>query len=133
MGTARVPLYALIATSIFVIAAVLLILFADPGNENVGILLALFVTTLPSLVAAFASERASRDIRNGVVTEKAREGAELALDNKGVTEVAEITQRGQTSLIAMQALQRLLETNTAANVANTLASEANTESRKEAP
>ena len=115
----RIPLYSLAALVVFVIAATLLLLFGDPENSSINTFIGLVVATLPALVASFAAERASRDIRNGVVTEKAREGAEQALDNKGVTEVVELSQRGQSSVIAMQALSRLLEQNTAASEANT--------------
>lgn len=115
----KIPLYALAATVVFIAAAVLLILFSPPDNENTGLFIALIVTTVPSLVAAFASERASRDIRNGLVEHKAKEGAKQALQETGVAEVVELTNRGQSSVLAMQALARLLETNTAATQTNT--------------
>lgn len=113
----RIPLYSLIATAIFVIAAVILLLFAPEGRETM--FLSVFASTIPALVAAFAAERASRDIRNGVVEEKARAGATSALRDTGVTEVVESTQRGQSSIVAMQALAELLKQNTKATVANT--------------
>lgn len=119
MGTARVPLYALIATVVFVLSTVLLVIFAPPEHQGVATLLGLLVSTLPSLVAAFSAERASRDIRNGMVEEKARAGAVAALQETGVTDIVEVTQRGQSAIMTMQALARLLERNTAVTLANT--------------
>lgn len=104
----RIPLFSLIATVVFVLAAVVLLLFAEPGRET--LFFAILASTLPTLVAAFSAERTNRDVRNGVITDKARQGAEQALDNKGVTEVVELTHRGQSSTLAIQALTRLLET-----------------------
>lgn len=124
MTKSRVPLYSLAALVTFVIAATLLLLFAQPDNENVTLFIGLIVATLPALVASFAAERASNDIRNGVVEEKARIGATKALDDTGVTEAVKVSNYGESTALAMQTLAKLLELNTAA-------SEANTASRKE--
>lgn len=103
----KAPLYSLIATLTFVIAAVVLLLFANPENDNTGVFLALIFSTVPSLVAAFASERASRDIRNGTIVEKAREGSQQALDNSGVTAVAQSAVETQPA--TMRALAALID------------------------
>jgi hypothetical protein len=117
MSRTNTPLYALVASIVFVIAAVLLVLYAPPGRETV--ILGLIASTLPSLVAAFASERASRDIRNGVVEAKVREGTKTALKDTGVLDVVESSARGESTTLAMQALAKLLELNTAATETNT--------------
>ena len=109
----KIPLYALIATIAFVISAVLLVIFAPPENQGAITLIGLFVSTLPSLVAAFASERASRDIRNGVVEYKAKTGALQALDETGVTSAV---QEGQTTTAtALTALTKILENQSVSN------------------
>lgn len=125
MDKKGIPLLATVTAIAFLIAATVLILFSKPGEHPGSMtVIGLIVTTIPSLIAAAFAERASRDIRNGVVEEKAKEGAKQALDEKGVTEVVEASQRGATTVLAMQALTRLLETNTEATIQNT-------ESRKE--
>lgn len=55
-------------------------------------ILGLVGSTIPALIAAGFSERASRDIRNGVVTRKAHDGALQALHETGVTDVIEMKQ-----------------------------------------
>jgi hypothetical protein len=62
--------------------------------------------TVPSLLAAAFAERASRDIRNGTVTEKAREGAVEALQETGVVQAVEDGK--QTTPAALTALIMLL-------------------------
>lgn len=119
------PVLAVITVIAFLFTAVVLILFSNPSESpETMTVIQLVVMTVPGLIAAAFAERASRDIRNGVIEEKAKEGAKQALDEKGVTEVVEASQRGATTVLAMQALTRLLETNTEATIQNT-------ESRKE--
>ncbi len=80
------PLFSLAAAVAFFALVVCLVIFTDPEDkEFVVLLIGLCVTTVPSLIASAFSERASRDIRNGVVTAK----VEQALENTGVTEVAQ--------------------------------------------
>lgn len=75
----NVPMYAVICIVVMVIAAVVLLLFANPATTpSLPLVIGLLVTTIPSLVAAVFSERASRDIRNGVMKDKVKE----ALDEK---------------------------------------------------
>jgi hypothetical protein len=76
------PLYAMITIGIMFATAVILVLFANPASSpSLLIVLGLIASSTPSLVAAIYSERASRDIRNGVVADKAREGAAQALED----------------------------------------------------
>lgn len=72
--------------------------------DDVDMLLALAASTVPSFVAAGYAERASRDVRNGTVTEKAKEGALEAIEEKGV-----VTRAGPSMSLAMTALARILE------------------------
>lgn len=88
-------------------------------------LLGLVVTAVPALISAGFAKQAADDIRNGVITEKVIEGATKALDNTGVTEVVALTNRGESSVMAMQALARLLEQNTLATRINTEQQEGN--------
>lgn len=89
---------------------VTLIVVSLVGNEKqLAQVIGLVLTTVPSLGALWYAERASRDIRNGTVTEKARQGTVAALEETGVTEVVEASQRGMSTTVALQALQALLE------------------------
>lgn len=107
------PHYALGAGVVLVVSGIVAALVAD-DKATLATLLGLVVTTVPSLLAAGYAERASRDIRNGTVTEKARQGTTKALEETGVTEVVEASQRGRASGLAMDALAALLEDRTAA-------------------
>lgn len=110
------PLYALVASVVFVAAAVALVIFADPENSNTMMLIGLLVSTIPSLVAAVFSERTARDIRNGVMVEKVREGAAQAIDEKQV-----IVRNGPVVSTELRALAQLLEQNTRVTKENTRA------------
>lgn len=100
----NVPLYSMVTTGILVVAAVLLVIFGDPDKQGFMILLGLIVTTVPSVVSAIYSERASRDIRNGVVVDKVREGASQAIEDAQV-----ITRTGPVVTTELSALATLLE------------------------
>lgn len=100
----NVPLYSMVTTGILVVAAVLLVIFGDPDKQGFMILLGLIVTTVPSVVSAIYSERASRDIRNGVVVDKVREGASQAIEDAQV-----ITRTGPVVTTELSALSTLLE------------------------
>lgn len=106
----NVPLYSLIATIALVVAAVVLVIFAPPDKQGFTVLLGLLVTTIPSVVASIYSERASRDIRNGILVEKAKEGAKEAIAESQV-----LTRTGPVVSAELRALSRLLEANTVAN------------------
>lgn len=99
------PHYALI-TTVVLIGMGIVGAFLSEDDRSMSLLIGLIITTIPSLIAAGFAERASRDIRNGTITEKAQEGAEKALDNKGVTEA--VTQGAQTTPVAMETLLLLL-------------------------
>lgn len=71
------PIWAFLSIITFVGSAVVLSL---TGHDN-SILLPVLLSQIPSVVAALFSERAARDIRNGVVEEKAHAGASSAMNN----------------------------------------------------
>lgn len=76
----NVPLYATVAAIVLVITGAVLVIFSNPEQSpSTIIVLGLIATSVPSLVGAIFSERASRDIRNGVVLNKVKEGARQAL------------------------------------------------------
>lgn len=76
------PVYALASLVVFVAALTLLYLLDKA--DGAGLLVAVAVGNIPTLVAAIASETAARDIRNGTVAEKARQGAVAAIEESGV-------------------------------------------------
>lgn len=94
------PHVAIGATVVLVVVGVAAALIAD-DRASLTALLALVVTTVPALVAAAYAERASRDIRNGTVTQKAREGTTKALEDTGVAQRA----------MVMETLSELLQRN----------------------
>lgn len=109
------PFYAMICIVVMIVAAVVLLLFSNPATApSLTIVIGLIVTSIPSLVAAFHAERASRDIRNGVVVEKVKQGATQAIEESQV-----LTRTGPVATASLTALTRLLETNTAATLLNT--------------
>jgi hypothetical protein len=54
----------------------------DRSTPLVVTLLGVVVTSVPALISAAFSERASKDIRNGTLVAKSREGAAQALDER---------------------------------------------------
>jgi ribose 1,5-bisphosphokinase PhnN len=102
------PHYSLAAGVLLVVVGIVAAVLTD-SRDTLNALLVLIVTTVPSLLAAGYAERASRDIRNGTVTEKARQGTHKALEESGVTEVVAASNKGQASLLAMEALSALLD------------------------
>jgi hypothetical protein len=80
------PVLAIISALTLMAFAVVVIVTGYGGESSGQLLVALILSTVPSLIAAAFAERASRDIRNGVVTAKARKGAQAALDDTGLTE-----------------------------------------------
>lgn len=76
------PLWSFGALAVFVLS--LTVLYATGKDSGAGIYIALVAANLPTLVAAIASEQAARDIRNGTVARKAKEGATAAIQETGV-------------------------------------------------
>jgi hypothetical protein len=79
------------------------------GSDTTPILaglLAIVGSTVPSILSLVKVEQVSNDIRNGVVTEKAKEGAKQALVEHGV-----VTRDGPVVAAQLAALQQTLESN----------------------
>lgn len=76
------PVWSFAALLVFV--ASLTGLYLAGKDSGAALYIALVVANLPTLVAAIASEQAARDIRNGTVSRKAKEGAMQAIDESGV-------------------------------------------------
>lgn len=99
------PVWSLVTAVMLVGFAVVTLVFADFDDERtpyIVMVLGLIVTTVPSLISSVFAERASRDIRNGVVVEKTREGATEALHETGVSNVANVNPA------AIEAITRIL-------------------------
>lgn len=117
----KIPLYGTACIVIMVIAAVVLVLFANPATApSLSVVIGLLVTTVPSLVAAVFSERAAKDIRNGVLTEKVVKGTKQALQEHGV-----VVRDGPAATAALTALAQILEKNTQVTEKNTQIQEQN--------
>lgn len=72
-GSGNLPVYALAAAVVLVLAALGSLLFVDPESKSTPqlyIVVGLIVTTVPSLIAAAFAERVSRDVRNGTLKGK---------------------------------------------------------------
>ena len=105
-----VSIAAIIGTVLLIGFVIMGAVLADPATNNILIIIAgLVVTTVPTILGAAFSERAARDIRNGVMHKKVVDGTKQALKETGVTEVVEISQRGQASIVALNALTKVLE------------------------
>lgn len=105
-GPVSTPLYTMAAGLILAGFAVFLIATGHADGGNGQLLMAFIITTLPSLFAAGFAERTSRDVRNGVIVEKSRQGAHKALTESGVTEA--VAEGKETTPAALRALTQLL-------------------------
>lgn len=91
--------------------------FSGAGGKHGGeLLLGVIVANIPGALGAIFGERAMRDIRNGTVREKARQGTHQAIQEAGV-----VTRDGPAVQLGMEGLRQLLEANTRATVENTVA------------
>lgn len=108
------PIYSLIATGLLLASAVALVLFADEQNQGTVMVLGLIVSTIPSLIASFSAERTARDVRNGVLVEKVKEGATHAINESGV-----VVSNGPIVDAQLRALSALLQQNTRVTQTNT--------------
>jgi len=94
-----------VAVAVAVIVAVTVLNVAGDGSSGV---ITVLVGLLPAmLVGAGYAERNSKDLRNGLITEKAKDGATQALAETGVTDVAGMANTSTT--LAMRALTELLD------------------------
>jgi hypothetical protein len=101
----NLPVFTLGAAVILVMLAILGFIFIPAGNVVAQeSLIGLIVTTVPSLIAAAFAERTGRDVRNGVMEQKVKDGATKALQETGVTDVVDASGRGAASAAAIKAL-----------------------------
>lgn len=106
---ANTPLWSLLGLVIFVVSMV--IVYITDHADDAGLLLALAASSIPSLVASLSAERAARDIRNGTVTQKAKEGTKQAIEETGVMTRTGPVAVANTAALAAQtaALSTLLQ------------------------
>lgn len=100
------PLQALATTVIFVVSALALILTGHDKGGNGAVFIGLIISTLPSLVAATKAEQAVNYMKNGLVQEKAKEGAKEAVSESGV-----LTRTGPVAVAQLETMNRLLSDN----------------------
>lgn len=98
------PHVAIIATVVLVLGGLGAALLAE-DERSLQLIIGLVISTVPALVAAAYAERASRDIRNGTVTQKAREGTTRALRDTGMVEA---TSQAMAMAIVAELLRRNL-------------------------
>lgn len=92
-GASNLPIVSICAAVVLVIFAGFLVIFTPSTSINEAHdVIALVITLVPTLIAAAFAERASRDIRNGVVADKAKEGATQALIDTGVAQAQPTTE-----------------------------------------
>lgn len=99
----------LVGVLLLALAGALLLIVPDAREDELGLILGVIVLAVPGLLAAGYAERTNRDVRNGVLTEKARQGAQRAMDDVGVTDVVNATQRGATTVTQLAALGQLVD------------------------
>ena len=98
----NLPLYSLGAACLFLAAAVVLTVTGHMQDNPA--LIGVTVTTIPSLLAASYAEKNSRDIHNGVVTQRAKEGAKQA-----ITEAQVVTRDGPLASTHMASMQATVQ------------------------
>lgn len=81
------PWTSVVTLGILVVAVV--VLSVVNGNSH-GEIVTVLVGLIPGILAAGYAERTNRDVRNGVVQEKAKAGTLQALSETGVTDVVNI-------------------------------------------
>lgn len=76
----------------------------DRSTPVVVSLVGMVITVVPGLLAAAYAERASRDLRNGMIVHKAKQGAAQAIDEAGV-----VTRQGPDAMgLSMETLAQML-------------------------
>ena len=118
------PKFSIIAAILLIILAITAIVIGTIVHTDITPIMGFIALAIPTLLSSAYSERNSNDLRNGVVQESATQGAISALHSTGMVEtsinMAESLLTNKTAMpMAMQALSRLLELNTAATNVNT--------------
>lgn len=101
----NLPIVTLTFATVFVALCIFGFIFIPQNNAAAQeTLVGIMIGTVPSLIAASFAERTNRDVRNGVVEQKVKDGATRALKETGVTDVVEASGRGASSAAAVNAL-----------------------------
>lgn len=105
------PIFAYGAAVLLTAFAVVVIVSGNGGKNSGQLLVGLIITTVPSILAAGFAERVSRDVRNGTVVEKSRQGTHQALHEAGVITRSGpvVTQHLQATEASLTALRQLIE------------------------
>lgn len=125
MNTPKVSITA--ACVLVVLGVVAIAIDAAKGHDvssQVTSIVALVGIVVPGLIAAGYSERTSKDVRNGVMEQKVKNGTVAALVETGVTDI--VNSQPATTQAVVGALTKLLQDNIAATNVNTNAVQANT-------
>jgi len=114
------PKFSMLAAALLIALAITAIVIGSITHADISPIMGFVALAIPALLSSAFAERNNNDLRNGVVQEKATQGALSALHSTGMVQAAATTleNRGATSL-AMEALARLLELNTNATQTNT--------------
>lgn len=73
--------------AVFAILIAAVVVLSVTGASRNELVLSSLLALIPGTLAAGYAERTNRDVRNGVVQEKAKQGAKEALNETGVTDV----------------------------------------------
>lgn len=84
-----------------------LVITSVVSNANTAELIPILAGLIPGILAAGYSERTNKDVRNGVVQDKAKEGTKQALAETGVTDV--VASSASQSQAYMEALKTQTE------------------------
>lgn len=112
------PLFTMGAGVVLATVAAVVVATGNGNRGNGAMLVAFILTTLPAL---FFSERTAKDVRNGVIVEKSRQGAHMALEETGVTEA--VAEGKETTPAALRALTALLAETEAGRIRRTALSD----------
>lgn len=121
---ANTPKFSIIAAILLIVLAITAITVGTITKTDVTPIMGFIALAIPALLSSAFAERNSNDLRNGVVADKAQQGALAALHSTGMVDtsiqMAESLLTNKTAMpMAMQALSRLLELNTTATNPNT--------------
>lgn len=118
----NLPLFTLGAVCVLVALGIIAAIFIPARNQStVDLLVTMIIASVPGMIGAAYSERNSRDMRNGVLEQKAKDGATKALQETGVTDTVDASGRGAVAAKAIEALD--LHTQALTTMVNTLNSQ----------
>lgn len=104
------PLFTFLTAVVMMVAGACVLIFAPfdtAHNADLAIFFGMMSSAVPALVSSFFAERGSKDIRNGVVVDKAQQGAAQALEETGL--VTHVQTQSEAQQAATAALITLLK------------------------